>query len=353
MKFLYKINSSYDGFTPGRIEQRLNDDGDLELGWNRYLDSVDTGDECWVYFVGRHSFTPGVYIKGLVREIDRDQNTVFLRLREYSLSSPLTDMVTSARIASVVGVRYRQVFLWPDEWNVSANCSLASCGDRLCENCQNWGRFPKVTLKHFNPPGGVWASAIIPAFWIVPSRCYLYREGKQPSRDALRVTHMFEEFKLGESNFGYPFALGMYNSIVKHLDIEFDAVIPIPLSPEKLAAGELHRTKLLATELGRLLGVPVRDYLSLKEPVSKRRMVLNGYTANDFYWRYYRSLNVSPSIQRLNRVLLIDDVITKGTTISCASRKMREANGQLDIVVATAGQMILKSSVLDERSFLS
>src|SRR3990172_7677500 len=63
MRFIYKINSAYDGFTPAKIPARLLAGKRIKLGWNRYVDVVDPGHEVWVYFRGPHRFEPGVYIK--------------------------------------------------------------------------------------------------------------------------------------------------------------------------------------------------------------------------------------------------------------------------------------------------
>jgi hypothetical protein len=50
LKFLYKIYSGYDGFTPARIPERLLPRSILRLSWARYMDSVEVGDEVWIYF---------------------------------------------------------------------------------------------------------------------------------------------------------------------------------------------------------------------------------------------------------------------------------------------------------------
>jgi hypothetical protein len=63
VKYLFKINSGFDGFTPSQIPTRQRD-GQLTLGWPRYIEALEPGDEVWVYFLGRHRFTPGVYAIG-------------------------------------------------------------------------------------------------------------------------------------------------------------------------------------------------------------------------------------------------------------------------------------------------
>jgi predicted amidophosphoribosyltransferase len=163
---------------------------------------------------------------------------------------------------------------------------------------------------------------------------------------------MFTEFKIGESTYAYPLALGIFKVLSQEEEVEFDGIIPIPLSPDKARAGEMHRTKALSQELGKLLGVPVREYLSLDAPISKRRMQSEGSTPGQFRQRYYTLLRVDEKIGNLTNVLLIDDVITHGWTISCAVKRLRESCRGLRIIVASAGRMIIKGSVARQRAIV-
>jgi len=72
MKFLYKIYSGYDGFRPAVMPDRIHNHR-LRLGWKHYIDVVEKGWECWIYFHGPHKFDNGVYAKGFVDSIDLDQ----------------------------------------------------------------------------------------------------------------------------------------------------------------------------------------------------------------------------------------------------------------------------------------
>ena len=109
MKFLYKIYSGYDGFTPARIPERLLPRRVLRLSWARYMDSVEVGDEVWIYFYGPHNFRPGVYAKGFIQTKVPDESQAHLRVREYATDAPLTDAITTERIARAVSAR---VWLW-------------------------------------------------------------------------------------------------------------------------------------------------------------------------------------------------------------------------------------------------
>ena len=101
------------------------------------------------------------------------------------------------------------------------------------------------------------------------------------------------------------------------------------------------------------MGVPVRDYLSLDKPISKRKLLSQSFTITQFESQYYNALKVSARVTDLESILLIDDVITKGSTITQAIYLLEKAKPDLIIVVAAAGQMIVVSAVRNERGFLA
>ena len=246
-----------------------------------------------MYFHGRHKFENGVYAKGIVDGIDLEAGEVSLRVREYRTDRPITPRKISARVAEAVSTRFRQVFLWPDDWTVAPECE-PSAPSRL-----RWSTYDDVVAAH----------------WIVPSRCYETRI-RSEVRD---LTRRFTAFKLGEMAYAFPFALSIFEQLRQRDLLEFDYVVPIPLSQDKVAKREKHRTRELARELGRLLAVRVREMLSLSASVSKRRMQADGYTMSQFEGRYREALQATvPSDAR--RILLVDDVMTRGSTAAQALR---------------------------------
>src|SRR5207237_319414 len=129
--------------------------------------------------------------------------------------------------------------------------------------------------------------------------------------------------------------------------------IPIPLSPDKEAAGEIHRIRLLAQELAQLLGIDVLEVLTLNRPISKRVLrVQNGYTAQEFENAYEDALDIHADAESLGRVLLIDDVCTEGSTLSVAYGRLMQLNPDCTVVCATAGQMAVRAAVSDEEQLL-
>ena len=348
MRFLYKIHSGYDGFRPAVLPDRM-DGRRLRLGWRHYIDVVEKGWECWVYFHGPHKFENGVYAKGIVDGIDLEGSEVSLRVREYKTDRPITSRKLSARVAEAVGTRYRQVFLWPDDWTVAPQCEVGACTAKQCGDCETWAELPLIGEGESTTPSRLrWSTYedVVAAHWIVPSRCYETRI----TTEVRDLTRRFTEFKLGEMAYGFPFALSIFEQLRQRDLLEFDYVVPIPLSPDKLAKREKHRTRELAKELGRLLAVRMREMLTLSSSVSKRRMQADGYTVSQFEERYRKALQANvPNDAR--RILLVDDVMTRGSTVAQAIRAIRERRPEATVAVATAGQMIVKETVVDDQGF--
>jgi predicted amidophosphoribosyltransferase len=195
--------------------------------------------------------------------------------------------------------------------------------------------------------------AYTPAYWVIPSRCFLHKIGK--IRSAVHHgSDTFMRFKVGEEGLSYPLALGIYQNLIKQGLVDFDCIVPVPLSPDKAAAGEIHRTKLLAREVARLLSVPVLELLALEHPISKRGLRTQlGFSAGQFEANYSAALRCDSPPEHYRRILLIDDVCTEGSTLRCSLLALNKLAPRVEVSLATAGQMILKAVVKDQTSLLS
>jgi predicted amidophosphoribosyltransferase len=355
LKFLYKIHAGFDGFSPSRIPQRAIDGRLLELGWNRYLDEVEFDDEVWVYFHGRNSFMPGVYVKGVIAKIDSAKHLAYLLIQDYSTTKPLTRAATSRRIGEIVSIRYRQVFFVPNEWKTAPNCSLTttarSCARRRCRDCLTWKALPQVDSNILRRPWrmDMKIAAYCPAFWVIPPRSFLYYDGRPISPGVIHTSGLFRRFKVGDKNLAYPFALALVQQLRRAGMDDFDAVVPIPLSPDKAARGELHRTRALSEEVSRLLRVPVVELLSLEKPISKRALrSATGAGPEEFEAAYRQELRVSERAVNYTRILLVDDVCTDGSTLECGAEAILAVNPAAEVCTGTAGQMAVRPVVLDD-----
>jgi predicted amidophosphoribosyltransferase len=161
-------------------------------------------------------------------------------------------------------------------------------------------------------------------------------------------------FKVGEEALAYPLSLGMYNVLMNGGVTDVDAVVPIPLSPDKEKAGEINRTRLLARELCRLLGAHLASVLSLSHAISKHKLRIHkGFSVTQFEAKYSEALAVDTRVREFRRLLLIDDVCTEGSTLRCAVGALRAVHPNSEISLATAGQMIVKNVVKYEAPLLA
>jgi predicted amidophosphoribosyltransferase len=350
MRFVYKINSSFDGFDPSQIPARLDKGDSLKLGWKLYSDQVSLGQEVWVYFRGR-GVRPGVYARGTVRANDPASDKVILKVTEYATQAPLSDEGPSSQLAALVKAPGRQVFVLPEAIQSFGFCTLSSsassCAARKCARCPTWKSLPLIGYEDFRMPPSLTSDLadFLPAYWVIPKRSSFVRSAIRIRLPIQRTSETFYRFKFGDSKIAYPLALGMYDVLRRQRRTRFDAIVPIPLSPDKAAAGELHRAGALARHLGQLLGVRVVNALTLNRPISKRKVKaeLGPY---GFHSAYRRALVVDDSVKRYDDILLVDDTCTWGDTLTAAFDGIRNANPTAKVVAATAGQMILKGVVV-------
>src|SRR5947207_842794 len=101
MRFVYKINSNFDGFDPRQIPIRMEKGNALSLGWVPLIDQVEADQEVWVYFRGP-GVEPGVYAKGAIQAVMPERHKVILRLSEYTTAAPLNDRSNAAQLAKLV-----------------------------------------------------------------------------------------------------------------------------------------------------------------------------------------------------------------------------------------------------------
>lgn len=115
---------------------------------------------------------------------------------------------------------------------------------------------------------------------------------------------------------------------------KFDAIIPVPLHPARERERGFNQAALLAELAGPQLGVPVR-------PLLQRVRFTTTQTAFDRAERIQNlrhafRLRRNADVRRLD-VLLIDDVLTTGSTLSECARVLRE-NGARAVYAVTAAR---------------
>jgi predicted amidophosphoribosyltransferase len=305
---------------------------------------VERGHLVWVYFRGGPNLPNGVYAKGRVAAVNSKHNTVHLKIDEYDGAQPLSSVAQTNRIELLVSQTLRQVFLLRGgNWG-STFCTPEHCNHHRCSSCPIYRRLRRIGPRSYNPPERlVEFEAVVPAYWSIPARS-TFRSDQLRQR-LHTSSELFYDFKLGEKAPAYPFARGIVEALRSRGFAGFDAIIPIPLSPDKAKRHEQDRAGALARELGRMIGIPVRRLLGLRRPVAKRRMLGMGKTIRQFRTSYEHALTVAGGAHAQHRVLLVDDTCTHGYTLQLALEALRQVNPSIEAVAAVATQMITKSAV--------
>ncbi len=140
--------------------------------------------------------------------------------------------------------------------------------------------------------------------------------------DAVRESHHRYKFS-GARSYAAPYATLMAQCAADRLEGGFDMLTWVPLSPKRRRKRGYDQAELLARELAQRLELPVECLLDkvrdapaqsgLKGESARRANVLGAY-------------DLRPGAQAAGkRILLVDDVVTTGTTLSECARVLRTA----------------------------
>lgn len=98
-----------------------------------------------------------------------------------------------------------------------------------------------------------------------------------------------------------------------------DMVIPIPLHKRKLRERGYNQAGIIARELGRVLGLPVREDVLVRSIYTRPQKELNDKERKN---NLRKAFQVTKSIVDSKRILLVDDIYTTGSTMDGASEAL-------------------------------
>lgn len=180
------------------------------------------------------------------------------------------------------------------KFNLDNNCVV--CGDllvgdeKVCENCKSYH-------KNFN-------RAVSPLFYDTLTRKVVLK------------------FKDGDGRYLAPhIAKFMFNKL-QEAEIDFDIIIPIPLSAKSLERRKFNQADLLAQELSRLSGKPVKNDVLIKVKETKHQKELGFYDRQKNLAGAFK-INDKASILNKN-ILLVDDVMTTCATANECSKVLKK-----------------------------
>lgn len=222
-----------------------------------------------------------------------------------------------------------------------AACAVCSAEvgrtEYLCEKCRS--RAPRITAPFCSKCSEPFSGAITQTFSCAncEHRTLHFDAAVAAYRSRGIVRKLVHEFKYGrQRHLCYPLAAWLAENLndARLRGRHFDVIIPVPLHPARERHRGFNQALLLAELLSRQIAVPLR-------PVLERIRYTTTQTAYD---RTERMENLHEAFRlrkkanvRELRVLLIDDVLTTGSTLSECARVLKGA-GAIAVHAATAAR---------------
>ncbi len=112
-----------------------------------------------------------------------------------------------------------------------------------------------------------------------------------------------------------------------------DALIPIPIHPDRLRRRGYNQAVLLARSLGHRVNVPVLENYLLRV---RNTVPLKRLNPQERQNNLKKAFNIRENDVKLNTVILVDDIFTTGSTVDEAARTLSAAGVQRVYFVALA-----------------
>ena len=101
-----------------------------------------------------------------------------------------------------------------------------------------------------------------------------------------------------------------------------DAIIPIPLHRKRRAKRGYNQAELLAREIGKRMGIPVRTKMLLRV---KNTVPLKQLNPKERQNNLKKAFLIAQNDVKLKMIILVDDIFTTGSTMDEAARTLRSA----------------------------
>lgn len=104
------------------------------------------------------------------------------------------------------------------------------------------------------------------------------------------------------------------------LNMEADAIIPIPLHKSRQKSRGYNQAELVAAHLSKLTGIPLEKKLvkRVRKTVPQKQLDARGRQNN-----LKKAFNIKPNVVKLNKTILIDDIFTTGSTIDAVAKELK------------------------------
>ncbi len=107
-------------------------------------------------------------------------------------------------------------------------------------------------------------------------------------------------------------------------EMQADALVPVPVHPERLRKRGYNQAAVLAEELSKRIGIPVYEPL-FREKNTRALKELNASQRRKNLQQAFRSEPLPPDVKRL---IVIDDIFTTGATMEACTRALLGAGAE-------------------------
>lgn len=200
-------------------------------------------------------------------------------------------------------------------------CAVCSReGSFLCDGCEP--RLPRLSPPYCRTcaepdaaPTCSWCRADPPA----------YERIRAPYRYTGPVRDMVHDLKYANIRALTPTLGGLLADYLGSLRFEADVISPVPLHPKRERSRGYNQSHLLAREVSRRVQIPMADDRLLRSMDTPPQVAMSG--------REERRQNIEGAFECTGdatglRVLLIDDVVTTGSTMSACASALKDAGAK-------------------------
>ena len=154
-------------------------------------------------------------------------------------------------------------------------------------------------------------------------------EGKKRNYDGGRFSFSYDQIAGSIYRFKYmkrpAYARGYARVLCKEQKEWFDAInadalIPVPLHDKRLMTRGYNQSKVLAGEISRLTGIPVRDKCVARIKNTKPQ---KQFDRNERLINLKNAFIVRENVVELKTVIIVDDIFTTGSTIDSLAAELK------------------------------
>ncbi|MDE6620412.1 MAG: ComF family protein [Lachnospiraceae bacterium] len=117
------------------------------------------------------------------------------------------------------------------------------------------------------------------------------------------------------------YAKDIYERLSNEIDLMgADSIIPIPVHASRKKSRGYNQAELVAAELSRLTGIAMHEKLvkRIRKTVPQKEL-----TTQERQNNLKKAFNISTNVVKLNKVILVDDIYTTGSTVDAVAMELK------------------------------